>query len=74
MLTLEFPNESHKDEYLEMMKEWREYEVPTSPGKLFTGKNFEEFLEIINRDLTNNEFGVNSTLFFLIEDIKRDIL
>ena len=67
MLKLEFPNESHKDAYLEMIKEWKNYEKPTSPGKLFAGKNFEEFLEIINRDLIDNEYGVNSTLFFLIK-------
>ena len=66
MLKLEFPNESHKDQYLEMIEEWKNYEKPTSPGKLFVWTTFEEFLVIINKDLTDNEYGVNSTLFFLI--------
>lgn len=35
MLKLEFPNESHKNQYLEMIEEWKNYEKPTSPGKLF---------------------------------------
>lgn len=31
MLRLEFPNTSHKDEYLTMIEEWKTHEAPTSP-------------------------------------------
>ncbi len=74
MLKLEFPNESHKDQYLEMIKEWKNYEKPTSPWRLFSGDTYEDFLRIVTKDLTDNEYGVNSTLFFLVEDTGPDIL
>ena len=67
MLKLVFPDTSHKNEYLSMIQEWRAFEVPTSPGKLFAGENFEEFFDTIQNDLTNNPNGVNATLFFLID-------
>ena len=44
MLTLEFPNEKHRGVYEGMVHVWRNAETPTSPGKLFTGKDFDEFL------------------------------
>lgn len=50
-----------------MISEWRSFEVPTSPGKLFAGESFEEFLEIVWKDVTANPDGVNSHLFFLVE-------
>jgi len=65
---LEFPNISHKESYLDMIAEWRSFEEPTSPGRLFTGDSFEEFLEIIETDITANPDGVNSHLFFLMEN------
>lgn len=68
MLRLEFPNLSHKQSYLEMISEWRNFEVPTSPGRLFAGENFENFLSIVEGDITNNPNGVNSHLFFLVEE------
>lgn len=74
MLTLEFPNESHKDAYLEMIQEWKAHETPTSPWRLFSGDTYEDFLRIITKDLTDNEWGVNSTLFFLVEDTGSHIL
>lgn len=74
MLKLEFPNESHKDTYLEMIQEWKNHEIPTSPWKLFMWQTYEDFLRIVTEDLTNNEYGVNSTLFFLVEDSKSAIL
>lgn len=71
MPQLEFPNLSHKQSYLEMISEWGSFEtVPTSPGKLFAGENFEDFLSIVERDKTNNPDGVNSHLFFLVENEK----
>lgn len=69
MPQLEFPNLSHKQSYLEMISEWASFEtVPTSPGRLFVGENFEDFLSIIQKDITENPNGVNSHLFFLLEN------
>ena len=69
MLQLEFPNISHEKAYKEMIEEWRNFEtIPTSPGRLFAGNSFEEFLEIIQNDVSNNPNGVNSHLFFLVEN------
>lgn len=69
MSQLEFPNLSHKQSYLEMISKWASFEtVPTSPGKLFAGENFEDFLSIVEQDKTNNPDGVNSHLFFLVEN------
>jgi len=69
MPQLEFPNLSHKQSYLEMISEWASIEtVPTSPGRLFVGENFEDFLSIVENDITNNPDGVNSHLFFLVEN------
>ncbi len=65
---LEFPNISHNQSYLDMIREWRAAEVPTSPGRLFVGASFEEFLAIVKKDITENSDGVNSHLFFLVED------
>jgi predicted acetyltransferase len=67
VLSLEFPNLTHKQSYLDMISEWRSFEVPTSPGKLFAGESFEEFLAIVEKDVTENPNGVNSHLFFLVE-------
>jgi hypothetical protein len=47
MLILEFPNEKHRAAYEDMVHGWRNVETPTSPGKLFTGKNFDEFLATV---------------------------
>ncbi|NUJ97377.1 GNAT family N-acetyltransferase [Candidatus Gracilibacteria bacterium] len=69
MLRLEFPNISHKDSYERLIKEWGKFEkTPSSPSKLFVGKDFEDFLERVISDITHNEKGVNSHLFFLIDD------
>jgi predicted acetyltransferase len=69
MPQLEFPNLSHKQSYLEMISEWAIFEtVPTSPGRLFVGENFEDFLSIVEQDKANNPDGVNSHLFFLVEN------
>lgn len=70
MSQLQFPNLSHKQSYLDMIAEWKAAEVPTSPGKLFAGENFEDFLSIVEQDTTNNPDGVNSHLFFLVENDK----
>lgn len=76
MLQLIFPNKSHKLAYEKMIKEWWETEnIPTSPAKLFQWENFEEFLEIVENDTTDNKFWVNSHLYFLVDDeIENEIL
>jgi predicted acetyltransferase len=68
MFALEFPNTSHKQSYLSMMKEWRGFEAtPTSPSRLFVGETYEEFLEVVTKDVTGNQNGVNSSMFFFME-------
>lgn len=73
MLYLTFPNISHKSRYLDMIREWRNFEeIPTSPRRLFAWETYEEFLGIIEEDRVNNGWWVNSTLFFFMDD--EDIL
>lgn len=76
MLKLEFPNESHRNQYLEMIKEWGEYEtIPTDPDNLFTGSDYESFLQI-TRDARDHppEDRVPASLFFLIDTTRDRIL
>ena len=64
-----FPDISHKEKYLAMIEEWREFEtIPTSPGRLFAGESYEEFLDIIITDVTASPYGANSTLFYFMDD------
>lgn len=71
MLRLEFPNISHKSAYLDMLAEWKwstEFEQwHVSPGALFRGNSFEEFLQIAEDDITVNHRWVPATLFFLMD-------
>lgn len=72
MLTLEFPNISHKERYQDMIAEWGNVEkIPTDPDCLFSGNSYEEFLQI-TRDNQNNppEGRVPATLFFIMDDEK----
>jgi hypothetical protein len=56
MLYLTFPDISHQSRYLDMIEEWKAFEAtPTSPRKLFAGENYDEFLQIIKKDLTENQ-------------------
>ena len=76
MLRLEFPNESHKDQYLEMIEEWGQHEtIPTDPDNLFVGTTYEEFLQI-TKDARDNppEGRVPASLFFLVDSIASRIL
>lgn len=64
---LEFPNISHKQSYLDMIQEWGSFEtIPTDPTKLFAGNSFEEFLDLVERDIGGIEGKVPAHLFFLI--------
>ena len=69
MQFLKFPEFNDKSSCLSMFSEWRDFETtPTSPGRLFVWESYEEFLDIITTDVTANPHGVNSTLFFFMED------
>lgn len=71
MLTLIFPNISHKSAYLDMLAEWKATEEfrqwHVSPGALFRRETYEEFLKIAKDDLTENHRGVPATLFFVMD-------
>jgi predicted acetyltransferase len=68
MLILEFPNERHRAAYEDMIRRWRNIEPPTSPGKLFAGRNFDEFLSIVQREPTEADpEKVPAHLFFLAD-------
>lgn len=52
---LEFPNLSHKQSYLEMIGEWGNFEpIPTCPGRLFTEELFEDFIDALHTEVTDN--------------------
>lgn len=75
MLILEFPNEKHRAAYEDMVHGWRRVETPTSPGKLFTGKDFDEFLSIVQRETTESDPAkVPAHLFFLADTESSKIL
>lgn len=65
MLKLEFPNNSHKDAYEDMVKTW---EWQKAPEILFTVKDFEEFLLVANNDISWVEWKVPAHIFFLVDD------
>lgn len=68
MLILEFPNEKHRAAYDEMVHGWRQVEAPTSPGKLFAGKDFDEFLSIVGREPNEPDPAkVPAHLFLLVQ-------
>lgn len=68
MLVLEFPNEKHRTAYEDMVHEWRSVETPTSPGRLFAGKDFDEFLLIVQREPTeSDQMKVPAHLFLLVD-------
>jgi len=74
MLILEFPNEKHRAAYEELMHGWRQVESPTSPGKLFAGKDFDEFLSIVQREPTESDPAkVPAHLFFLADSDSRKL-
>ena len=68
MLILEFPNEKHRAAYEDMVREWRTVETPTAPGRLFSGKDFDQFLSIVQREPTESDpANVPAHLFFLAD-------
>lgn len=70
MLRLEIPNEHHKAMWEDMISTWEKYEsIPTSPGLLFKGGNFKEFLEYVQYTSQWEYNGkTQSTLYFWILD------
>lgn len=68
MLMLEFPSEKHRAAYDDMIGRWRDVEMPTSPGKLFAGRDFDEFLSIVQREPTEADPSkVPAHLFLLVD-------
>jgi predicted acetyltransferase len=68
MLILQFPNETHRAAYKGMLHRWRMVETPTAPGRLFAGKDFDDFLSIVQRDPTESDPAkVPAHLFFLAD-------
>lgn len=68
MLQLEFPTEKHRSAYKDMLGEWRLAEEPTSPGKLFAGRDFDEFLAIVHAEPTEPDPAkVPAHLYFLAD-------
>ena len=74
LLILEFPNEKHRAAYQEMVQGWRHVETPTSPGKLFTGKDFDEFLLIVQREPTESDPASVPAHLFLLADTESSTL
>ena len=74
MLILEFPKEKHRASYEDMVRGWRNIETPTSPGKLFTGKDFDEFLSIVQSDRTESDPAAVPAHFFFLADTKNSRL
>jgi predicted acetyltransferase len=68
MLILEIPNEKHRAAYDDMVQRWRIVETPTSPGKLFAGKDFDEFLLMVQHDLTESDPARVPAHLFLLAD------
>lgn len=68
MLILKFPDESDRAAHEKMVDQWRAVETPTSPGRLFAGKDFDEFLTIIRRDLTESDPAKVPAHLFLLAD------
>jgi predicted acetyltransferase len=68
MLVLEFPNEKHRAAYDDMVHRWRMVETPTSPGRLFAGNDFDEFLAIVQREPTESDPAKVPAHLFLLAD------
>ncbi len=68
MLKLEFPNETHKEMYEEMRKEWSKEPdfADTSPWALFHWDTFDEFLEITKKYQEWTQWPIRAILFFLV--------
>lgn len=57
MIQIITPNISHKEKYEVMKKSWETIEnIPTNPKALFLGENFQEFLELLEKDILKNRF------------------
>ena len=66
---LEFPNLAHKQSYQEMIGEWREAGEEIIPSRLVGWEeDFESFISLLEEEITHNKNGVNSHLFFLVEN------
>lgn len=69
MFHLTFPDISHKSRYLDMIEEWKNFEpTPTSPKRLFSWQDYEEFLEITTNDITVSSNEINNIFWFFMND------
>lgn len=69
MLSLEFPNISHKDAFLDMLQEWDGTdENSTVPHMLFGHVSYEDFLQAVEADVLGVPGKVPAHLFFLVEN------
>lgn len=69
MLQLIQPDISHKEQWEEMTKEWKDLDSRRNPSSLFEWSNYSEFLAVMARNKTSPEpRKVPSTIFFLIQD------
>ncbi len=66
MLILQFPEISHKNAYEKLIKEW--WDWYKAPSTLFEWENYEEFLKVVNTDITWVEWKVPAHLYFLVDD------
>ena len=69
MLQLVSPNISHKEQWEEVMMEWKNTESPMNPWPLFQWQDFTEFLKIIDQNRTwGSPERVPGTLLFLVNE------
>ncbi len=69
MLHLVYPNISHKEQWEEVIFEWRNTESPMNPWALFLWENYTEFLQFIEQNYKwISPDRVPCTLFFLVNE------
>lgn len=73
MLRLTFPNISHKSAYIDFMDDWKKLDPSNDvPPVLFHRNNYEEFLEVIWEEDSENpwEWKVRATFYFLMDGFR----
>lgn len=72
---LEIPGPENEQAYRDLIAEWSSHETtPTSPSKLFAGKDYQDFLDIVSQDVRAEAPKVSAHLFFLMESTTQRIL
>ena len=57
-----------------MVREWRNMETPTAPGRLFSGNDFDEFLSIVQREPLESDSAKVPAHLFLLADTDNSTL